>query len=80
MTDFFADRIKLYPNLGTPSTMPTGGSAGGDGTAESGKGSGMEAELVKIGSLGKTRNAPREFESPVAGTGYENDTEVELNP
>ena len=62
------DRIPLYPKLDITHT-PVGGEGGGNGTAESGKGSGMEAELVKIDSMGKTRNAPKEFPSPVAATG-----------
>jgi hypothetical protein len=62
------DRIPLYPKLDISHT-PVGGKGGGDGTAESGKGSGMEAELVRIDSMGKTRNAPKDFPSASAGVG-----------
>lgn len=72
VTDFFQDRIKLNPKLDI-STTSTGGSGGGNGTAESGKGSGMEAELVRIDSMGKTRNAPKEFPSASAGVGTNDD-------
>lgn len=78
MTDFFQDRIKLNPKLDISHTI-TGGSGGGDGTAESGKGSGLEAELVRIDSLGKTIRAPREFPSPVANEQNENTTVVHTN-
>ena len=78
MTDFFADRIKLYPKLDVSHTVK-GGSGGGNGTADSGKGSGMETELVRIDSLGTTRNAPPDFPSQVANKQIENTTVVHTN-
>jgi hypothetical protein len=57
-----ADRIKLYPKLDI-ATTPKGNAVGGNGTADSGRGSGMETETIKIDSMGKRGKSVPEFPS-----------------